>query len=84
MEQVITGRVARKVLLLWQARQRKSPALKAPSSRGKGRRFTPHGPRHTFASLHLARGTNLEWIQTQGGWSSAWRPGEESNPRPVA
>ncbi len=38
---------------------------------GKGRRFTPHGLRHTFASLHLARGTNLKWIQAQGGWSSA-------------
>ena len=38
---------------------------------GQGRRFTPHGFRHTFASLHLARGTNLKWIQNQGGWSSA-------------
>ncbi len=38
---------------------------------GRGRRFTPHGLRHTFASLHLARGTNLKWIQAQGGWSSA-------------
>ena len=38
---------------------------------GKGRRFTPHGLRHTFASLHLARGTNLKWIQAQGGWASA-------------
>ena len=38
---------------------------------GKGRRFTPHGLRHTFASLHMARGTNLKWIQSQGGWASA-------------
>jgi len=38
---------------------------------GKGRRFTPHGLRHTFASLHMARGTNLKWIQAQGGWASA-------------
>jgi len=38
---------------------------------GKGRRFTPHGLRHTFASLHLARGTNIKWIQAQGGWASA-------------
>ncbi len=38
---------------------------------GRGRRFTPHGLRHTFASLHLARGTNLKWVQAQGGWASA-------------
>ncbi|MBW2362085.1 MAG: tyrosine-type recombinase/integrase, partial [Deltaproteobacteria bacterium] len=38
---------------------------------GEDRRFTPHGLRHTFASLHMARGTNLKWIQEQGGWSSA-------------
>ncbi len=38
---------------------------------GKYRRFTPHGLRHTFASLHMARGTNLKWIQAQGGWTSA-------------
>ena len=38
---------------------------------GRGRRFTPHGLRHTFASIHLARGTNLKWIQAQGGWASA-------------
>jgi len=38
---------------------------------GRGRDFTPHGLRHTFASLHLARGTNLEWIQAMGGWASA-------------
>jgi len=38
---------------------------------GKGRDFTPHGLRHTFASLHLARGTNLKWIQAMGGWASA-------------
>ena len=38
---------------------------------GKARRFTPHGLRHTFASLHLARGTNLKWVQARGGWASA-------------
>jgi integrase len=38
---------------------------------GRGKRFTPHGLRHTFASLHMARGTNLKWIQAQGGWASA-------------
>ena len=34
------------------------------------KRITPHSFRHTFASLHLARGTNLMWIQKQGGWKS--------------
>jgi integrase len=38
---------------------------------GEDRRFTPHGLRHTFASLHLARGTNVKWVQQQGGWASA-------------
>ena len=38
---------------------------------GPHRRFTPHGLRHTFASLHLARGTPIEWIQSRGGWASA-------------
>ncbi len=38
---------------------------------GLGRRFTPHGLRHSFASLHMARGTPLKWIQAQGGWASA-------------
>ena len=37
---------------------------------GRGRRFTPHGLRHSFASLHLSRGTNLLWVQRQGGWTS--------------
>ena len=36
-----------------------------------GRQFTPHGLRHTFASLHLARGTNLKCVQDMGGWASA-------------
>ena len=36
----------------------------------RDRRFTPHGLRHTFASLHLSRGTNLLWVQQQGGWLS--------------
>jgi integrase len=38
---------------------------------GAGRRFTLHGLRHTFASLHMVRGTKLKWIQAQGGWASA-------------
>jgi len=38
---------------------------------GPGRRLTPHSLRHTWASLHLARGSNLKWIQETGGWSSA-------------
>jgi len=38
---------------------------------GAGRRVTPHMLRHTFASLHLARGTNLKWVQETGGWTSA-------------
>ena len=38
---------------------------------GKTRRFAPHGLRHTFASLHLARGTPIKWIQSRGGWASA-------------
>ena len=38
---------------------------------GRGRGFSPHGLRHTFATLHLARGSNLKWIQAMGGWASA-------------
>ena len=38
---------------------------------GPNRKFSPHGLRHTFASLHLAFGTNLKWIQNMGGGSSA-------------
>ncbi len=38
---------------------------------GPGRSPTPHALRHTFASLHMARGTNLKWLQAQGGWASA-------------
>ncbi len=34
------------------------------------KRITPHSLRHTFASLHLSRGTNLLWVQRQGGWRS--------------
>ena len=32
---------------------------------------TPHSLRHTWASLHMANGTPLKWIQEQGGWASA-------------
>ena len=38
---------------------------------GAGRRFSPHCLRHTWASLHMARGTPLKWIQEQGGWTTA-------------
>jgi integrase len=38
---------------------------------GKGRHYTPHCLRHTWASLHLARGTPIKWIQQQGGWTTA-------------
>lgn len=38
---------------------------------GAARKPTPHALRHTFATLHMARGTNLKWLQAQGGWSSA-------------
>jgi len=38
---------------------------------GADRRFSPHGLRHTFATLHLARGRPIKWIQAHGGWSSA-------------
>ena len=33
--------------------------------------ITPHALRHTWASLHLAHGTPIKWIQHQGGWASA-------------
>jgi integrase len=35
------------------------------------RRVTPHSLRHTWASLHMARGTPIEWVRTMGGWASA-------------
>ena len=35
------------------------------------RRVTPHSLRHTWATLHLARGTPIEWVREMGGWSSA-------------
>ena len=38
---------------------------------GENRRFSPHCLRHTWASLHMARGTPLKWIQDQGGWTTA-------------
>ena len=38
---------------------------------GRDRRFTAHGLRHTWATLHLAASTPIKWIQPQGGWSSA-------------
>jgi len=41
------------------------------SALGPQRHFTPHGLRHTFATLHLAHGTPIKWVQVQGGWASA-------------
>jgi integrase len=41
------------------------------SALGAGRHVTPHCLRHTWASLHIARGTPLKWIQEQGGWTTA-------------
>jgi integrase len=38
--------------------------------KGSNKRVSPHTPRHTFASLHLARGSNLLWVPRQGGWKS--------------
>jgi len=38
---------------------------------GATRRITPHSLRHTWASLHIARGTPLKWIQERGGWTTA-------------
>ncbi len=38
---------------------------------GKGRLYSPHCLRHTWASLHMARGTPIKWIQEQGGWTTA-------------
>ncbi len=35
------------------------------------RRVTPHSLRHTWATLHLARGTPIEWVRKMGGWTSA-------------
>jgi integrase len=43
----------------------------ARTTLGPGRRATPHCLRHTWASLHMARGTPLKWIQEQGGWTTA-------------
>ena len=37
---------------------------------GRGRTVTPHTLRHTYASIHLSRGTNLLWRLRQGGWQS--------------
>ena len=38
---------------------------------GRDRSVTPHTLRHTYASIHLSRGTNLLWVQRQGGWQSS-------------
>ena len=46
-----------------------APALRRALGPGH-RRLTPHSLRHTFASLHLSRGTNLLRVQQQGGWTS--------------
>ncbi len=38
---------------------------------GAGRHYSPHCLRHTWASLHMAWGTPIKWIQEQGGWTTA-------------
>ncbi len=38
---------------------------------GVRKALTVHSLRHSFASLHIARGTPIKWIQAQGGWASA-------------
>jgi hypothetical protein len=38
---------------------------------GEGRHHRPHDLRHTWASLHLSRGTPIKWVQAQGGWTTA-------------
>jgi integrase len=38
---------------------------------GHVRHHSPHVLRHTWASLHLARGTPIKWVQAQGGWTTA-------------
>ena len=38
---------------------------------GSERHHRPHDLRHTWATLHLSRGTPLKWIQAQGGWTTA-------------
>ncbi len=38
---------------------------------GPDRRVTPKSLRHTWATLHLSRGTPIEWVRKMGGWSSA-------------
>lgn len=36
-----------------------------------GLAVTPHSLRHTWATLHLSRGTPIEWVRKMGGWSSS-------------
>ena len=38
---------------------------------GPDRRVKPHSLRHTWATLHLGRGTPIEWVREMGGWTSA-------------
>ena len=45
--------------------------MAASRALGPNRDFSPHGLRHTFASLHLALGTNIKGLQNMGGWASA-------------
>ena len=48
----------------------------------QGRRVSPHCLRHPFASLHIARGTDLLSIQEAGGCASA-RAGPDKDVRAV-
>jgi integrase len=50
--------------------RRTSPRLRDRRVKLPSKRITPHSFRHTFASLHLARGTPITWVQEQGGWTS--------------
>ncbi len=64
------------------ARQRRAPRGASLSAASAKAPKAAH-----IASLHLARGANLGSISAQGAQRrrrDAWRPGEESNPRPVA
>jgi len=45
--------------------------LDAFISRHGFKRLTPHGLRHTFASLQLANGVDVRTLQERGGWSDA-------------
>ncbi len=47
-----------------------NPLVRQALGRDNPKRITVHSLRHTFASLHLSRGTNLLWVRQMGGWRS--------------